>query len=214
MNMKQLISVVICIVAFGGCQSKQDKAETPSQPQGPTAVDYVFEQGELITDFATNTLGGALKKALQEGGVASAIPYCNVSALPLLDSISTQYEVSIRRTTRRIRNPLDSATVEERRHLNIYEDQIANEQELVPQVEALANGTFLYTRPIVLAAMCQSCHGEVGQDIKPEDYALIQEHYPDDQAINYAAGDLRGMWSVSFDIEAVLAAMEATDTNP
>lgn len=52
--------------------------------------------------------------------------------------------------------------------------------------------------PIKVNAFCLQCHGELGQTLQEEDYAMIKERYPGDQALGYVNGDLRGMWSIQW----------------
>jgi len=46
--------------------------------------------------------------------------------------------------------------------------------------------------------LCEKCHGKIGSTLKEADYASIKSLYPEDMAIGYKTGDLRGMWSISF----------------
>jgi hypothetical protein len=56
---------------------------------------------------------------------------------------------------------------------------------------------FFYQRPIVLNnALCLRCHGEIGKDIAPADYALLKKQYPQDQATGYRQGQVMGAWQV------------------
>ena len=57
---------------------------------------------------------------------------------------------------------------------------------------------FFYQRPIVLNnGLCLRCHGTVGRDIAPADYALIKQKYPQDQATGYRLGQQMGAWQVA-----------------
>ena len=50
-------------------------------------------------------------------------------------------------------------------------------------------------RPIVLAPQCLGCHGKVAE-LAPGVAAVLAQRYPGDLATGYAAGDLRGAFSV------------------
>lgn len=54
-----------------------------------------------------------------------------------------------------------------------------------------------YYRPIPLAATCLACHG-APQQIPPPVLAALRKIYPDDQAVNFHEGDLRGAVVVTF----------------
>ena len=57
-----------------------------------------------------------------------------------------------------------------------------------------------YLRPIFIQAECLNCHGsEI--DMQQETKELIAGKYPNDKAINYKLGDLRGAVSVKKVIE-------------
>ncbi|MEL6534682.1 MAG: DUF3365 domain-containing protein [Bacteroidota bacterium] len=207
-----MIAIVLMLVS---CQNPEQAQESSTPTKGePTVVDIMFEQGDSLSQIAQMALGKALKGALQNGGVPEAIPYCNTQALPITDSLGDLFGIEIRRTALRVRNPVNQPIAAERQHLRNYQSMLDRGEELVPQLEGLANNKFLYSRPILLQGMCTSCHGEVGKTIKEEEYALIRDHYPQDSAINFGVGDLRGMWSITFDLEKVQAAMTATEPAP
>ena len=208
--MRRLLLPLSLALSLAACNTEQNEQNqhTQAPEQGPSVVDRVFELGDSLSQHAQMQLGGQLKAALGRGGVAEAIPYCNVTALPLMDSLGSAYGVSLRRTALKVRNPADEPTPPERDHLEKYSQMLKQGEEMVPQVEALPNGQLLYSKPIITQGMCLNCHGTVGESMKPEDYALIQEHYPADSATGFAMGDLRGMWSITFDVAKVKAAME------
>lgn len=71
-------------------------------------------------------------------------------------------------------------------------------QALKPIVKQVDDQTIAFYAPIKVNAMCLQCHGKVGETLKSEDYAVIQKYYPNDKAVGYVDGDLRGMWSIQF----------------
>jgi hypothetical protein len=52
-----------------------------------------------------------------------------------------------------------------------------------------------YMKPIKIGAACLKCHGNEG-NIPPEVKELITKRYPDDKAVGYKNGDLRGAVSI------------------
>ena len=54
------------------------------------------------------------------------------------------------------------------------------------------------TGAVLLMPLCSKCHGDVDSEIAPADLALIREAYPADEAVNFEAGSLRGIWSLTF----------------
>ena len=59
--------------------------------------------------------------------------------------------------------------------------------------------TVAFYAPIKVQDLCLNCHGQPGTDIKAADYDLIKKLYPEDEAVGYKSGDLRGMWSIRFE---------------
>lgn len=154
--------------------------------------------GDSITQEAQAQLTAQLQDAIAKEGVAGAVGYCELTAMPLLAELEAKHGVRLRRVSTKARNPKDMPDTQELPLLDAYaynaEEGIASE----PSIQKLNQGeVLLYTKPIVLAqGMCLSCHGSAGKDIAPETTAKLTQLYPQDPATGYAVGDLRGMWSL------------------
>jgi hypothetical protein len=59
-------------------------------------------------------------------------------------------------------------------------------------------GMVHYFKPILLQPLCLNCHGNEELDISPAVLAMLKKEYPEDKATGFAAGDLRGMWHITF----------------
>ncbi len=46
--------------------------------------------------------------------------------------------------------------------------------------------------------MCLNCHGTAGVQVKENTLAKIHQLYPEDRAMNFKEGDLRGVWHIIF----------------
>jgi len=194
-----LRNVFICLlIAVVACQPKEQQSD--DAPMDEDALqEKVLQMGDSIANSSQQTLAQNLQKAIQLGGVAEAIRFCNLAAMPLTDSLSRKYNVQIRRASLRVRNPKDAPTEEERPILEAYQQKLARNQPLSAQVHELDDAHLLYTQPIVISnALCLNCHGEVGAAVTEETHALILEKYPDDNATGHKMGELRGMWSITF----------------
>ena len=64
-----------------------------------------------------------------------------------------------------------------------------------PVVVELEGERIGYIEPIVAQPLCLTCHGEV---LAPAISERIEALYPDDEAIGFNAGDLRGVFWVEF----------------
>ncbi len=200
-------TVITLFAAFGllyllSCRNSGGSNEGASG-QAPPALsaeerEAFLKKGAEITGATFVALSGQLKSALQEEGVAGAVQYCNLVAYPLVDSLSRVHQADIRRTSLKIRNPEDRPSSAERAALEEYQAKKATGEPLLPKVEATGATTVSFYAPILIQDACLKCHGKIGETLQEEDYAIIKELYPEDEATGYQAGDLRGMWSVTF----------------
>lgn len=198
-----ILPVLGLLWSCGPADSQQSaEADAPAEPR-PTelsieAQQQYRQQGKRIAQATFGALSSQLMQAVKAGGVPNAIEYCNLAAYPLTDSMAQAMQAHIRRTALRYRNPQNAPTEAERRILTAFQAQMENGETPKPVVEAQGPDSVSFYAPIVLMEACLKCHGEVGEQISPDDYALIQQKYPEDQAIGFATGDLRGAWSITF----------------
>jgi hypothetical protein len=162
-------------------------------------------EGKEIAEASFKALSGQLKKAMEEGGVRNAVEYCNFMANPLIDSLSRAHQARIRRTSFHARNPGNKPNPKEKDILAFYHTKHNNEEPLAPLVVTYHDGSTVFYAPIVIPGpLCLTCHGDPGKTISSQDYDYIRLLYPDDDAIGYKTGDLRGMWSISLNVEDVI----------
>ena len=190
---KLLFFLLFAVFGLVSCQSSSSEQTTATDLSDSKTRDYLTE-GKKITATAFAALSSKLQSAMQEGGVANAVSYCNVAALPLIDSLSKANDVRIKRTSLKYRNPADAPTEAEIEVLNTFADQLQTEKTLSPIVIEHD-----FYAPILIAQPCLKCHGKIGETLAESDYKHILKAYPEDNAINYIPGDLRGMWVVSFE---------------
>lgn len=198
MKLLIILANIILIMSLTACSSK-DKGTTDQKEDNIVSEEKIMAMGDSIATNSQQTLAKNLQQAIQRGGIAEAIQFCNLAAMPLTDSLSRAYNVQIKRASLRLRNPEDAPTEQEEAILNNYQQKLAQGQDLTPQLYELDGEHLLYTKPIIINnALCLNCHGEVGKQVTTETYTLIQEKYPDDNATGHQMGDLRGMWSITF----------------
>ncbi|MHC2992656.1 hypothetical protein OB13_14055 [Pontibacter sp. HJ8] len=155
-----------------------------------------LKTGDSLVVVAQQLLDKRLAEQLAAGGVAAALPYCQPENYAEVEALQHKFGGIARRTGTRLRNPQNQPDAPVAAALQKY----SNPQEQKPQVVALNERELLYTAPIYIRnENCLSCHGTPGQDLTEADHALIRQKYPEDKAINYKAGELRGMWHITFD---------------
>lgn len=195
-------AIFLILILFAGfaCESgpKEETAESAPEQLTEAERSEYLNKGRQIAQATFAELSGQLSQAMAEGGVPSALKYCNVVAYPLVDSLSMVHDAVIRRTSMKVRNPKDAPTEAEKVMLQTYHEQAAAAEELKPHVKQLKEGRIAFYAPIKIQPLCLNCHGKVGEDIKPEHYELVKQLYPEDEATGYELGELRGMWSITF----------------
>jgi hypothetical protein len=171
--------------------------QPPSNNLSETEKDTYRNRGKEIAQSTFKVLSMNLSGAMQEGGVENAVQYCNLAAYPLVDSLSKVHQAEIRRTSLRVRNEKNQPTDAEKDVLNAYQEAFEKGEKLQPRVLRVGEDIAFYA-PIMIQPLCLKCHGEAGKDISEADLATIRQLYPNDRAIGFHEGDLRGMWSIRF----------------
>ena len=195
--MKYIISVFIfsVILFLAACQNTNSSSSASSEV---ISKETYLKKGKQIAATTFTVLSANLQKAMKEGGVSNAVKYCNLAALPLVDSLSKAHKAEIRRTSLKIRSPKNKAKAHELAQLQAYEKQLKNGEQLKALVKEIDAQTIAFYAPIHVMSLCEKCHGNLGENLSEENYAQIQKYYPQDKAIGYSSGDWRGMWSILF----------------
>ena len=198
--MKRLaVAFMVCSLVFIGCAKPAD--EPPMVEQEVVIVEWERLLPGLMTDTqkaqqelvltATNALVselmGELMAALDAGDAAEAISVCREKAPTVAVHVSEQYGVKIGRTSHKLRNPANAAPAWAETYV---QDLVAD-----PTYLAGPSGEMGALLPIQLKSDCQMCHGPA-EMIDNDIQAAIAEHYPDDAALGFAEGELRGWFWV------------------
>jgi Protein of unknown function (DUF3365). len=147
-----------------------------------------------------------LQEKIASEGPEAAIAYCRLEALPLTAQIAEEFPQvqSVRRTALRVRNSDNQPDATDR---SVLEKWLAswNPAALpkpVMQEFITADGSkeIRYYRPVPVMVTCLTCHGS-GDEIPDNVRAAISRDYPQDQAIDFQEGDLRGAIVATFPAE-------------
>ncbi|MCP4684018.1 MAG: DUF3365 domain-containing protein [bacterium] len=199
---KFLIFVVFAALALlAACGSEsQDAAEVETDRDSlNTALSadellYLEASEKLIARF-TKALQTELMSAMNQGGPVNAIGVCQVKA-PGVAQANSAGGWSIRRVTDRFRNPDNRVDTLEAAILASFADTGSTAPEyLFDWFEGDSLRTFRFYKPIAVKPLCLKCHGGL-QTLAPGVYQKLKKSYPLDRAIEYKAGDLRGMFVV------------------
>lgn len=171
-----------------------EPAPTPS-PAEPAAADTPEARAFARAGEAAQKLGGALKQrlqaAMQEGGPEAAINVCADHAQQITAEAQAQ-GVRVGRASLRLRNPKNKGPAWVEAWLAAQGERPVAGLEPVRVVEG---GTARLLKPIGVEPLCVTCHGPA-ESLPPGVKALLEQRYPDDRAVGYAAGELRGaLWA-------------------
>lgn len=183
---KLLIALVFMgMVSCGNALTEKEKQE-------------YAKKGSEISQATFKALSEKLTEQMKLGGPAQAIPFCNVEAIPLTQKLSDEFNVTIKRTSDKLRNQENKPSERELEIINNYNKLIAEKKEITPIVEVDNNNNKHFYAPIILKANCLACHGKVEEFVSLKTDSIIKSLYPNDKAIGYNEGDLRGLWSIEF----------------
>ena len=155
-----------------------------------TAEEAESARGNQLLSPYKRDLQAALRSGLQQGTV-DAIAVCRIQAPDIAESLS-QDGIRVGRSSHRLRNPANVPPAWVEPILAAY---LAGTADREPRTVPLPGGRSGYVEPIVLQPVCLTCHGEVLAD---EVAARIDELYPQDRAVGFEVGDLRGVFWIEY----------------
>ena len=182
-------------------------AALPAVAQKPVTQVDLAKRVQKARDTAA-TLGERLRSelaaAIKAGGPVAAIPVCQTISPDLATFVSDEFGFEVQRTALKLRNPENAPDEWEQKILLLFQSKLtagAEAQKLEHfEVVTTAEGDKLlrYMKPIMIGETCLACHGtDLKQDVKSE----IARYYPEDKAVGYKLGDLRGAFSLAQLIE-------------
>lgn len=174
-------------------------AAQPAQAADPDMNALKAEAVTLMQGFGGSLLG-ELKGAMERGGPVEAIQVCAAKAQPLAQEASRDSGWSIGRTSHRLRNPENAPDAFEQQ---VLADFLAR-QDKGEKAADLAHAavvddpdggkTFRFVKAIPTGEPCLACHGT---ELRPDVAAALDELYPQDIARGFAAGQMRGVFTLS-----------------
>ena len=152
----------------------------------------------MVKTFA-GKLKGELQAAMKEGGPKQAITVCNVKAPEIADELSNPGVLSVGRTSHKLRNASNAPDDWEAQALQEFLTRASAGEDLKTMekaelVESGGQATYRYMKAIPTGEVCLTCHGA---NVEPELQAHIGTLYPQDQAIGFTLGMLRGAFTIS-----------------
>lgn len=157
-------------------------------------------QARQVATQVPPRLLATLTQAIEKGGPDGAIVVCRDEAPRLAKAASEQSGWQIRRVSLRQRNPKAVPDAWERAALEDFDRrQAAGESPAtLEKAEVVVEGgqsVQRYMRALPTQTLCLACHGESAQ-LSPAVSARLKELYPDDRAVGYTVGQIRGAMTI------------------
>ncbi len=186
--------VLILLVALlvGGCASQENLISKEER-------EKVASIGQMAVKRLMGELKTNLGMALKEGGFPKAIEFCAGKAQELTAKVNRDLVVvKVKRVSDKYRNPENRPDQLDLKVINEFKEKL-KEGKLPPyeikKVKVGGEEYFVYYKPILVAPFCLNCHGDPSR-MNPEVVRIIREKYPQDKALGYRAGELRGVFKV------------------
>jgi hypothetical protein len=180
-----IISLIISIISCSEGFSEKEKQEYTAK-------------GKEIAQASFNELSSQLMTQMKAGGPAQAVPFCKDQAAPILAKLSSKYDANIKRSSDLLRSCKIEPTERELEIIYNYKKLVSENNELKPIVEIDEANKKHYYAPIIVKANCLVCHGKVNETLSVKTDSIIKLIYPFDIATGYSEGDVRGIWSITF----------------
>ena len=197
MHLKILVGLVVFGVGLASCSAKD------TQTISPEAREAFIQTSRAASDRLGQELKAKLIAALEADGPVKAVEVCAEVAPTIAYQISQDTGMKVGRTSLKVRNGGNMPDEFETFWLKAFTTDMASGQpasELEGWAVASENGepVFRWMKPIPMGGVCQTCHGiDVADDVK----AAILSHYPEDEAMGFKPGELRGAFTVSIPLK-------------
>jgi len=190
------IVLALVLLIVGSCGKKADEEpQIVSDRMVPDDEKLMLAASTRLIDSFGKQLKTELMSALSEGGPENAISVCQVTAPQIALANSGEFW-TIKRVSNRNRNSGNLATDHEISIMARFKDAVGGAPEFTFEWTRTDEGIiFRYYRPIKIAPLGVKCHGSA-KDISDAVQAVLNEKYPQDRAVGYKPGDLRGLFVV------------------
>lgn len=201
--MKKPLLIFGLVIFSGACDSTDRQsavlAEFPiiaEQAQNSVPADNAAleENAKAAIQALAETLKGELEAAMKVGGPVNALVVCNIKAPEIASEVSAGHDLQISRTSLKHRNPGNAPNEWQTRVLEDFEARkSAGEDPATLVYSEVQDYEFRFMKAIPTGAVCLVCHGT---EISPAVTEKLAKLYPQDKAVGFREGDLRGAFVV------------------
>jgi hypothetical protein len=192
MNTMKLTFFFALSLVLGSCVNVQyEESEYVPEPWNPLEEQVQIDDAILATQ---QLLVGKLTSHVDDENLDEAVHFCAKNAQTLTDSMSQVLGYNIRRISPRNRNEKNALNSSDELAFAHFEKSL--NAGAMSKYYVDENSAAYYTPILLGMPLCLQCHGKP-EERKADAYTLIEQYYPNDKAINYDLGALRGMWKVT-----------------
>jgi hypothetical protein len=160
----------------------------------------LLDEARKVASAVPPKLLQVLSAEIAQGGVASAVGVCNEKAPQMAKAASEQSGWAIRRVSLRNRNAKAVPDAWERSALEEFDRRAAAGEspatlEKSVMVEDGGRKEFRYMKALPVQQVCLGCHGS-NETISADVAVKINGLYPQDKAVGYALGQIRGAMTI------------------
>jgi len=181
--MKKLIVIsLISVFAI----ANETNSTNPNMAVAKEGVKYIKTLGKALKE----NVGKRLKE--DPSGVKAA-EFCSKEAKKVAKEAMKDFpkNIKVRRTSLKYRNEHNKPDEIDTKILTQMEEALkAKTLEKKPKVVDV-NGTKRVYVPLIVEKACTKCHGDV-EKMNPKVKEIISKAYPNDKAVGFKEGDLRG----------------------
>ncbi len=181
---RSAVAILAAASVLGAAFSVRALADGPGQ----TSFAAETAKAEQAMNELQTSLLGKLRSAMEAGGPAAAVEVCRTEARTIAEAVALKQGIELGRTSHRVRNPANAP----RPWARAIVEGSAGAKAAAEQIRVVDLGERVgVLRPIGTADMCTRCHG-AAPDVKRNLGEALTSAYPQDRAVGFAAGDLRG----------------------
>ncbi|ALG67646.1 Tll0287-like domain-containing protein [Beggiatoa leptomitoformis] len=154
------------------------------------------------------TLLKELQSSLQQDGAISTIAVCNEKAPQIAKILAEENNLSLKRISLKNRNAHNGVLTDsqEATVLQSFVERQAKGEDLskveqLTKIEKDGQTYYQFMKAIPTGAVCLTCHGEKVDAVL---YDKIKAYYPDDKAIGFKEGELRGAFLITQPVSQVI----------
>lgn len=162
--------------------------------------DALLADARKVASSVPPKLLEVLNAQIAKEGPASAVALCQDKAPKMAKAASEQTGWAIRRVSLRNRNPKAVPDTWERAALEEFDRRAAAGEspamlEKYAMVDVAGGKEFRYMKALPVQPVCLACHG-ASDSLTPEVSERLHTLYPQDKAVGYALGQIRGAMTI------------------